>query len=159
MYVDSSQPVAKIADFGNSRFVTSVTQTLTQLHGAHTYYYLAPEVDQLNPQYTEKVDIFSLGHMCLSSSLKLVIVNLPGISKGPNKVLSQVEIRADYFLLLRDIIGNDHQFEALIEKCLEYHGSERPSAAKVTEQLKSMRFDHTPPSPPTISPNTAKSII
>ncbi len=147
--IDSSQPVAKISDFGNSRFVKSVSQTLTRLTGARTYYYLAPEVDRQNPSYTEKVDIFSLGHMCLSSSVKYIITDLPAIDEVPNKVSTQVEIRQKYFSILTNfVIGENHEFETLIKKCLANKDSERPSAADVLEELKKMKFDFKPATPP-----------
>ena len=139
-------PLAKIADFGLSKFVQSM-RTMTRLKA--TEHYLAPEVDTKEHLYNEKVDIFSFGHLALVSSIKQTIKELPpdykkvGIGADGNPVYqkrTEVDKRAKYLTDLRKELKREddnhtHPFEKLIEACLSLEHKDRPSAAELIRDL------------------------
>ena len=65
--------VAKVSDFGNSRFVhfqpREFARTLTRLPG--TLVYMPPEALEASPHYGPSLDIFSFGHLALFVGLQV----------------------------------------------------------------------------------------
>ena len=140
--------LAKIADLGNSRIIESnaLTKTLSTVPG--TLVYMPPEAMANPPQYNEKLDIFSFGHLALYTALQdfpcellLGVYNDP---KDPNKALArnEVERRFQYVSKLRTKFGPNHMFTKLVTDCLHNHPQIRPSAIEVLHQLQKLQKDH-----------------
>ena len=69
---DHVQLLAKITDFGNSRFIDlQANQRLTRLPGTPSY--MPPEASS---QYGASLDIFSFGHLALFTALQVIVVKI-----------------------------------------------------------------------------------
>ena len=140
--------LAKIADLGNSRIIESnaLSKTLSTVPG--TLVYMPPEAMANPPQYNEKLDIFSFGHLALYTALQdfpcellLGVYNDP---KNPNRACArnEVERRVQYVRKLKAKFGANHTFTKLVNECLHNHPQIRPSAVEVLQQLQKLQKDH-----------------
>lgn len=134
-----SCPIAKIADFGNSRIM--ITDPTIQLESSSglpgTLVYLPPEAHTGN--YNAKIDIFSFGHIALFVctqfftytllSTKHTITLVDGTKERLTR--SEFERRKEYIDKLYD-----RQYLPLMEKCLDDDAEERPSASEVVSELE-----------------------
>ena len=139
-----SYPIAKIADFGNSRIMSTTDPTLqleslSRLPG--TLIYLPPEAH--SGHYNDKLDIFSFGHMSLFVCTQtfrylLPVKYLANRADGTEQWLarSEVERRKEYFAELHDIYT---QYRPLMLECLEDGAHKRPSAKEVVRELERIR--------------------
>ena len=151
-------PLAKIADFGISRFVEciDVPKEMTTYPASH-YHYRAPELShKSNGVYSGKVDIFSFGHLSLASLIRHVIEKVANsrqvVDGGELKALSEIDRRKEHFSVLQQILGREnHPLENLIKKCLEYRPSDRPLVEelviKLSEILNRWHLDESDPNP------------
>lgn len=122
---------AKIADFSNSKIVT-IEERLTLYPGTRAY--SAPEV--ADGDYDQKCDIFSFAHLTLCTLSKLPCDKLARSREnhdGKLAALTEVDRRSVYFNNLR----NDRALlnKLVIERCLDYEPTKRPSAAELKEIL------------------------
>ena len=137
--------LAKIADLGNSRIIESnaLTRTLSMVPG--TLVYMPPEALGNPPQYNEKLDIFSYGHLALYTvlqdfpcQLQLGVYNDP---KNPDRTYArnEVERRFRYIEKLRAKFRPTHTLTKLVTDCLHNHPQIRPSAAQVFQLLQTLQ--------------------
>ena len=140
--------LAKIADLGNSRIIESnaLTHTLSTVPG--TLVYMPPEAMANPPQYNEKLDIFSFGHLALYTALQdfpcellLGVYNDP---KNPNRACArnEVERRFRYVGNLRTKFGPNHAVTKLVTDCLHNHPQTRPSAIQVLDQIQKLQREY-----------------
>ena len=121
-------PVAKISDFGNACVVdfeeSSQTRSLTAKPG--TEHYMPPEA--LERDYDTKLDIFSFGHLSLSTAIHTDIKNMKKSTyhdlSHQLKARSEIERRSEYFKKL----PTRHPLRDLIRQCLRNDPKERPTA-------------------------------
>ena len=143
-----SSGLAKIPDFGNSRMVDQ-QQLMTLTSNIGTLVYLAPEA--LGDSYTEKIDIFSYGHLMLF----ILIGEFPGnllpssyLDKDPGngihvpKVCLEVDRRQRYFNILEKQTDNDTLVTEFIKKCLSNNPEGRPTASQLITFINSFCISH-----------------
>ena len=126
---------AKITDFGNSKIIdlTKVNATMTKVPGTPAY--MPPEAFSDTPKYTDRLDVFSFGHLALYT----LILEFPGallekqhISEGRLVPRSEVERRRQYMDTLNVILPTrNHHLYQLIEQCLHNEPTKRPSATEL----------------------------
>ncbi len=127
----TSDGVAKISDFGNSRFVPNASSEcrMTSRPGAADY--MPPEATDRT--YTKSIDIFSFGHLALFVATQVYPGNLSPVTytvDGRLKARSEVERRREYFKKL-----NRHPLTDLISQCLDNCAEKRPPADKLLVAL------------------------
>lgn len=142
----TSSMEAKIADLGNACIVPphKLTKTMTRAPG--TMQYMPPEAYQPHEHYTEKLDIFSFGHLALYVMIQEHQEVLPPTivdPKNPNQVIgrSEIERRIGYFDMLYQKYAKNHDIPVLIESCLHNMPTKRPSACKIIEVFNSFLTD------------------
>ncbi len=143
----TSSMVAKIADLGNAYIVPphQLTKTMTRAPG--TMLYMPPEAYQPHEHYTEKLDIFSFGHLALYIMVQELQQVWPPTDVDPkdsNKVIgrSEIERRRDYFKKLYQMYAKGHDIPVLIEACLHHMPSKRPSASVIIEVFNTFLIEH-----------------
>lgn len=138
-----SNGLAKISDFGNSRMVNQELLT-TMTSNVGTLVYLAPEA--LGHSYTEKIDIFSYGHLMLFTLIGEFPSNLlpasyldkdPGNGIHVPKVCLEVDRREHYLKILEKQTGHDTQVREFIKKCLSNSPEDRPSSSQLVTFIRS----------------------
>ena len=141
--------VAKISDFGNSAIVdiepSSHLETKSKSCVPGTLLYMPPEAcDTEHAYYSEKLDVFSFGHLSL-----FIITNEPPSSllpvafrdkraPGGLSARSEIDRRIKYMNLLYQKIGRDHLLVTMIIQCLQNFPEDRPSAEDVFTALSQM---------------------
>lgn len=133
-----SAGLAKIADFGNSRMV-SQEQLTTMTSNIGTLVYLAPEAH--GNSYSEKVDIFSYGHLMLFIFIREFPSNLLPASyydKDPGNgidcvpiVCLEVDRRKHYLKTLEQQTDNDTSILQVMKECLSNKAADRPTASQL----------------------------
>lgn len=123
--------VAKIGDFGNSRFYDDEQlSTMTACGG--TMFYMAPEV--MRGRYNEKIDIFSCGHLLL-----FLFIN-----KFPNKLANsdtEVGKRKVYIDELKKIC-EEMKLPAIVDtvkECLSDASENRPKSSELCRCFGTLR--------------------
>ena len=116
---------AKIGDLGQSKLRTAA-HFRTRQPGAVPY--MPPEALRTQPQYTEKVDIFSFG------VLMLEIATQTPPSGGLDGIDATPEEERRFSDLAR--LAKDHPLKSLIRSCLKNKPGERPDAATLLEELQ-----------------------
>ena len=116
---------AKIGDLGQSKLKTAA-HFQTRQPGAVPY--MPPEALRTQPEYNEKVDIFSFGVLMLEIATQTPPSGrLDGIDATPEE-----ERRSSDLARLAD----DHPLKPLIRSCLKNEPGERPDAATLLEELQ-----------------------
>ena len=113
--------LVKISDLGQAKFRPSDLGYLTT-KAPGCLPYMPPEVLGKDPQYTEKVDMFSLGVLMLQIVTRLdpaLAPDLQGIG-----VVAEVERRRDHLKM----VDGTHPLRIPIVACLENDPKKRPSA-------------------------------
>lgn len=132
---------AKITDFGNSSIITPTKVNATMTKGPGTCVYMPPEAFDVKTKYTDKLDIFSFGHLALYTA----IGEFPGSllsqkyedSKGQLKARNEVERREPYLNKLSISLPKpDHYLYQLITQCLRDDPTKRPSATELNFWLR-----------------------
>ena len=117
----------KIGDFGQSKLLDHPQECMKTTQPG-TIRYMPPEALRKNPQYTSKVDVFSLGvvflEVCTQSPSS---VWLEGICREP-----EVERRKDDLALL----GDTHPLKPLIIWCLQDNHESRPDVNSTHNHVK-----------------------
>ena len=116
---------AKIGDLGQSKLKTAA-HFQTRQPGAVPY--MPPEALRTQPQYTEKVDIFSFSVLMLE-----IATQTPpsGGLDGINTIPEEERRTSDLARL-----AEDHPLQSLIRSCLKNEPGERPDAATLLEELQ-----------------------
>ena len=132
---------AKITDFGNSRLVDPkhLAKTMTRVPG--TLHYMPPEALEANSKYSDKLDMFSFGHLALYT----IIQEWPECLLGPTTTdpntgvliaRSEVERREKYMKILYDMLTKSHFLVQLVHRCLKNVPIKRPSAIEALHWLE-----------------------
>ena len=132
---------AKITDFGNSRIIdaTRVGKTMTQAPG--TSVYMPPEALDPHSTYSERLDVFSFGHLALYTLLREFPKDLPPAtyitSKGDIVARTELERRSRYMDSLDTKLPElDHQLYRLTQKCLHNDPTKRPDSSELLARLQ-----------------------
>ena len=118
---------AKIGDLGQSKLKTS-SHFRTKQPGAIPY--MPPEALCDQPQYNEKVDIFSFGVLMLEVATQ----SPPSHSLEGINITPEEERRANDLAL----VAEDHPLKPLIQLCLKNDPTERPDAAALLERVQQL---------------------
>jgi serine/threonine protein kinase len=124
---------AKITDFGNSRIIDAakVGATMTQAPG--TSVYMPPEALDPHSKYSDRLDIFSFGHLALYTLIRKFPKDiLPATYIGPEGRLiarTELERRSQYMESLDLVLPElDHDLYRLVQQCLGNDPTKRPDA-------------------------------
>ena len=131
---------AKISDFGMARALPdNYDETMTAIPG--TQHYMPPEATTANLEgkviYTNKLDIFSYGHLMVHTTLQKWLLPLPPKVRidpcNPNQpvLVSEIERRAEF---LKEM-GETHHLRGLVLKCLQDDSTKRPTANEIIVEL------------------------
>ena len=137
--LDSKQK-AKIADFGNARFMDldpeATPRTLTSLPGTQDY--MPPEAQNDGAKYDTSLDVFSFGHLSLFTIIQSPIHSLPPSTYTVGKELharSEVQRREPCFDKAEELLEGEHSLLKLIKQCLHNQPAQRPQTAKLVKEL------------------------
>lgn len=129
---------AKIADLGVARILNLAPGAmLTMAPGTRSH--MPPEALTPNPDYNEKLDVFSFGNIMIHLFSERWILALPAFRQDPDSPrrkipLSEIEKRSEYLAL----IGRDHSHLSLIHDCLEEFPEYRPPTVAVVDRLREL---------------------
>ena len=143
----SSNMTAKISDLGVAKILNLTPARMSQLTKCPgTPSYMPPEALEEDPEYSTKLDCFSMGVMILH----LLCGSWPIPSK-PTRVdprnrkrvigLTEVERREKYFQQVR----GDHPLVELIRGCLDNDPPQRPDALRILGRIRQV-ISQSPPS-------------
>ena len=132
----SSERVAKISDFGNSRIVdidpASSSEFQSTTHVPGTIIYMPPEACSDHARFNEKLDIFSFGHLALFTTTQVMPCDLLPANfcddNGELHARTEVERRQRYIDQLEQQLDGDHDLIKLIKQCLHNSPRMRPTA-------------------------------
>ena len=132
----SSERVAKISDFGNSRIIdidpACSTEFKSTTHVPGTIIYMPPEASTDHAKFSKKLDIFSFGHLALFTSMQVMPCNLlPVYDDDRSCFRTEVERRQKYIDQLEQQLDGDHNLVKLIKQCLHNSPRMRPTADDV----------------------------
>ena len=144
----SSNMGAKISDLGVAKILNMTPSRMSQLTKCPgTPPYMPPEALEEDPEYSTKLDCFSMGVMILH-----VLCGSWPIPSKPTRVdprdrkrvigLTEVERREKYFQQVR----GDHPLVGLVHGCLDHDPSQRPDANRILGRLRRV-ISQSPPSP------------
>ena len=142
----SSERVAKISDFGNSRIVdidpASSSDFIGTTHVPGTIIYMPPEACSDHARYSKKLDIFSFGHLALFTATQVFPCDLLPTTfyddDGKFFARTEVERRQTYIDQLEQQLGGDHELTKLIKQCLHGNHKMRPTADEVVYCLEQL---------------------
>ena len=143
----SSNMTAKISDLGVAKILNMTPARMSQLTKCPgTPPYMPPEALEEDPEYSTKLDCFSMGVMILH-----VLCGSWPIPSKPTRVdprnrkrvigLTEVERREKYFQQVR----GDHPLVELIRGCLDNDPPQRPDAVRILGRLRQV-ISQSPPS-------------
>ena len=136
---DQQVTIAKIGDLGAARAISSMQNMgkLTKVPG--TIAFMPPEAFEDVPKYDSSLDVFSYGGVILFvGSHKWPTPTAPRkYDPVSNKLvaLTEVQRRQEY---LDQMEGGMKDLKELVEECLNYDPSRRPTMLQVCEKLKSL---------------------
>lgn len=132
---------AKITDFGNARIIdpTKIGKTMTQAPG--TSVYMPPEALDPHTTYSDRLDIFSFGHLSLYTLLrefpKELLPSTYLAEEGQVVARSEVERRSKYLEALNVKLPElNHQLYQLTRQCLQNDPAKRPDATSLLGKLQ-----------------------
>ena len=139
----SSEGVAKISDFGNSRIVdidpACTSGFLNTNHVPGTLVYMPPEAASGHAKFNRKLDVFSFGHLALFTVTQVFPCDLlPSTfcdDNGELRARTEVERRQQYVHLLKQQLCEDHSLTTLIKDCLHNIPNMRPTAENIEHDL------------------------
>ena len=136
---------AKIADFGNARVVDLDPMATPQTMTAHlgTPHYMPPEAHEMSSELSDKLDIFSFGHLVLFTIVQeLVDVLAPTyMDREKLKARSEVERRGKYVAVAQKLLGDRHVLLNITTRCLDLNAAKRPSASDIYRSLHKLAND------------------
>ena len=133
-----SKGVAKIADFGNSRMVDLKATPDLMTSNPGTLDYMPPEALEGN-LYTEKIDVFSYGHLAIHTIIQHRPHPLlrPVSTKAGKKIArSEIERREKYMNEAMQLLKKDHPFLHVIKWCLQDDPNDRPCISDFVGKIK-----------------------
>ena len=145
----ASNMSAKLADLGVARIVNlnpaQLTARMTKCPGTPAY--MPPEALSDRPQYDEKLDVFSFGNLVLHVCTQQWPLPAPLLAYDPHnpgmpKPLTEIQRRQKYL----DIVDRQNPLRALAEKCLQNFPLQRPSTARIVDDVERIhRFNAASP--------------
>jgi serine/threonine protein kinase len=141
---------AKIADLGNAYIASPqhLTRTMTRVPG--TVSYMPPEAFHPKFPYTEKLDMFSFGHLGLYIMVQEEPFDdlLPPVypdSTNPENVIGRTEVerRRVYLDKLHLKLASGHDVSMLIQSCLSNSPDSRPVASQVIKVFEDLLKEQT----------------
>ena len=137
----SNNIVAKISDFGNSRFVDSdPAEVQITAHVPGTIVYMPPEASSNPARFNCKLDVFSFGHLALFTVTQVFPCDLlPATFCDDDDAIharTEVERRQKYIVLLEQQLQKDHELVKLIRQCLDNRPRMRPTAADIETKMQ-----------------------
>ena len=128
---------AKIADVGMAKLMDKETikaAEYTRVPGQ--LFYMPPEAKVMKPSYSDKLDIFSFGHLCLHTLLEDFpeVYELPFDEAKRHEGMIEKHKRQTAF----DQIGSDHILCSIIVQCLRDYPEERPTARQLNQLMTSV---------------------
>ena len=140
---------AKIADVGMAKLMDKdVIKEAKYTRVPGQLFYMPPEAKIMNPSYSDKLDIFSFGHLCLHTLLEDYpeVYELPFAEAMRHEGMIEKRKRQTGF----DKIGSDHILCSIIVRCLRDSPEERPTARQLNKLMNSLMDKE---SVLTVSPN------
>ena len=143
----SSNMTAKISDLGMAKILNLTPARMSQMTKCPgTLSYMPPEALEEDPEYSTKLDCFSMGVMILH-----ILCGSWPIPSKPTRVdprnrkrvigLTEAERREKYFQQVR----GDHPLVELIRGCLDNDPPQRPDAVRILGKLRQV-ISQSPPS-------------
>lgn len=138
----NSQLTAKIADFGNARIIDldpmATPQTMTANPG--TINYMPPEACEKSSENSDKLDVFSFGHLLLFTIVQEHISLLPATYIHGDSIIgrSEVERREQFVSKAEQILGPTYTLIVMIKKCLDLDVKRRPTAKILYNTLENL---------------------
>ena len=139
----TSNLVAKIGDFGQSRLIEGQTDQLTNCPGNASF--MPPEAlqmhPQMDPQYDLSIDCFSYGCVTLHTIVEEFPVPLPferSDDSMPGRILNEAERRKKWM----DKIEDTNPLKQLICQCLENDKAKRPKAFDILSAIRGTCHNH-----------------
>ena len=128
---------AKIADVGMAKLMDKkVIKAAKYTKAPGQLFYMPPEAKFSKPSYSEKLDIFSFGHLCLHT----VIEDYPEVCE-----LTVAEVKRHEGMIEKhkrqtafDRIGSDHILCSIIVRCLRDNPEERPTSRQLNKLVTSL---------------------
>ena len=133
---------AKVADFGASRIIdiNATVEKLSRIPGALGY--MPPEALRPNPQYDDKLDVFSFGHLAIyvingiypqlyEPTMEEILLD-KGRENGILMETSSLQVQKRRVWL--DKMADCFMYEEIVE-CLHDNPQTRPTMAKISEKL------------------------
>ena len=145
--IDLLSMKAKITDLGNSRFIDVTAArhrgTMTRIPG--TLEYMPPEALEEHANYSDKLDIFSFGHLALYTITQVFPKGLLSHNRWNSNTdvlipLTEVQRRDRYMALLYDGLGEEHALVKLIQQCLHNCPKRRPTAMETLHWLEDSNY-------------------
>ena len=127
--------VTKVSDFGTSRAINPTTfSRRSNIKG--TLVFMAPEVLQSTPQYSEKVDVFSFGNVILSTiTHEWPEPCVATKYKGDQLIaLDEYQRRERYIEMFT--AQEKQLFLPTVHHCLENRPEKRPSSVMLVQELR-----------------------
>ena len=151
----SSDRVAKISDFGNSHIKSIDSESSSELQNVAkipgTIIYMPPEACSDHAKFSNKLDIFSFGHLALFTATQEFPCNLyPVYDDDSSCFRTEVERRQRYIDQLEQQLDGDHDLIKLIKQCLHNSPRMRPTADDIGNCLEQLEvvciLEQVPPS-------------
>ena len=133
-----SKGVAKIADFGNSRMVDLKATPDLMTSNPGTLDYMPPEALEGN-LYTEKIDVFSYGHLAIHTIIQHrphPLLRPVSTEAGKKIARSEIERREKYMRKAMQLLKKDHPFLHVIKWCLQDDPNDRPCISDFVGKIK-----------------------
>ena len=143
----SSNMTAKISDLGVAKILNLTPARMSQLTKCPgTPPYMPPEALEEDPEYSTKLDCFSMGVMilhvlCGSWPIPSKATRVDPRNRKSVIGLTEAERREKYFQQVR----GDHPLVELIRGCLDNDSPQRPDAARILGRLRQV-ISQSPPS-------------
>ena len=128
---------AKIADVGMAKLMDKeVIKAAKYTKAPGQLFYMPPEAKFSKPSYSDKLDIFSFGHLCLHTILEDYpeVCELTLTEANRHEGLIEKHKRQTAF----DKIGSDHILCSIIIRCLRDNPEERPTSRQLNKLVTSL---------------------
>ena len=132
---------AKIADFGNSQILSSLSMilgTFTSLQQSREY-----NPFEGHEECSPSLDVFQFGHLALFTTIQapirpLLPPNYTDKTTGELHACSEVERRQQFVEKAEQLLSSNHSLLKLIKQCLHNNPEERPCTGKLLGTLQEM---------------------
>ena len=129
---DNTVHIAKVGDFGVAKAYDLVPNRLSTCPGTREY--MPPEALNSVPNYSEKIDCFSVGVLMVQILTRLY-PNPKGLIDGQNlRILPEIERRQDHI----DKVNPNNPLLPIAKECLSNNPDDRPSAYSICKSIQSL---------------------